>query len=130
VKKTLVTGALCVVLAAGCYKTQINLGAGPGTRSGVVDNNMHLNLLNIVELSSPVDLVAACPGSQAVAIDERLSVLGGIVNIVLGRFIPILSVMNPSVDCAGGGMPGGGMPGGDSPGDDTPPEGGEGGEDG
>lgn len=38
---------------------------------------------------------------EATQIQERVSVLGGLVNMVLGNFVPVLSVFNPSVNCGG-----------------------------
>jgi len=92
----------CAVAASlgGCFKSTIHLADEPG-QPGTVNDAMHFSLIGIFELSSPVDLKAACGGAPA-TIHEKVSVVGGVVNIVLGTFFPLLSVMNPSVDCGGG----------------------------
>lgn len=96
---------LALSFGAGCYKTQYQLTPPAGmARPG--PQHMHLGLLGFIELSSPIDLAAECPGGGAVMIDERVGVLGGIVNIVLGAFIPLLHIHNATVGCGdGGGAP-------------------------
>jgi len=98
-RSALLVAALAVA-ASGCYKSTIHLADGPTTPSPVQDQ-LHVNLINVVEVSAPVDLRAACPGGAA-TIREQVGVFGGLVNIVLGTYLPILSVMNPSVDCVSG----------------------------
>jgi hypothetical protein len=101
-KKILLACAVATAIS-GCYKSTIHLADDPGT-PGSVNDAMHFSLIGIFELSSPVDLKAACPGGPAV-IHEKVSVLGGVVNLVLNSFFPVLSVMNPSVDCSSGAAP-------------------------
>src|SRR5262249_34203249 len=103
-KRILLASAIAAA-AGGCFKTNIHLSAGPGVPSASVNDAFHLSLIGIFELSSPVDLKAACGGSDAAGINEQVSVVGGIVNIILGTFFPILSTMNPTVMCGGGGAP-------------------------
>jgi hypothetical protein len=92
--------ALALVLATGCYSSTIHLADSPArARSPAVDEAFHVSLIGVIELSSAIDLAAACPATGPASIDEHLSVLGGIVNLVLGNTIPIFSVMNPSVSC-------------------------------
>ncbi len=93
--------ALAASLAlSSCYKATIRLQEPrPAVTSAVTDNEMHMSLLGIVELSEPVDLAGSC-ATEAVAIEESLSVTGGIINAILGTYIPVLQVMNPTVTCA------------------------------
>lgn len=106
---------LPLLLLAGCYQTDILLRppAGPVSPSPQVDDAFHMNLIDLIEISPPIDVQWACSGGP-VAIHEELSFVGGIVDAVLGTVIPILSVWNPTVLCGGGGGPmppmGGGMP--------------------
>lgn len=84
---------------ASCYKTNIRLSSSaPAATSPAVADSMHFSLLGIIELSSPINLDAAC-GSESVVIEERLSFLGGIVNAVLGSVVPLLQVMNSTIHC-------------------------------
>ncbi len=93
--------ALISALAvSSCYKASIQLQAPtPTVTSAVTDEAMHMSLLGIVELSEAVDLEKAC-ASGAVSIEEELSFTGGIINALLGTYVPILQVMNPTVECA------------------------------
>ncbi len=105
--------ALASILAlgaatTGCYNATIHLADGPGVPSPTASGTFHLNLIDLIEITSPTDLRGACNGGQAVSIDEGLSVLGAVVNLFLSDYFPILSVMNSTVNCGGGG--GGGAP--------------------
>ena len=98
---------LPIVLAASlvaCQKTtyQLKAPSGGATPSAQYNDHFHLSIIGIIELSSPVDINAAC-GGNADNIFEQVSVLGGVVNLILGAFIPILSVHNATVNCGGGG---------------------------
>jgi hypothetical protein len=65
--------------------------------------HFHLSLINIIEISAPIDLVASCGGvEEPTVIVERVGILGGIANIVLSSIVPILHVHNAHVDCAAG----------------------------
>ena len=103
--KLALTSALAMALAAGgCFKTKIHLQQGEGT-PGAVNQSLHFSVIGIIELSAPVNLAAACPGGTAVAIDDQLSLLGGIINLVLEYIVPV-EVWTPTVLCgAGGGAP-------------------------
>ena len=98
--KRIILACAIAAAASGCYKAKIHMNpTTPVTRSASVDNAFHFSVIGIVELSSPVDLKAACGGGDSAAISERVSVAGGLVNMVFGMFIPIFEVMNPSVEC-------------------------------
>ena len=101
-KHIILASAIAAALG-GCYKANIHMGAAPGVPSTTVNDAYHLSLIGIFELSSPVDLKAACGGSDAAGIHEEVSVVGGIVNLILSTYIPILHVTNPTVMCGGGG---------------------------
>ncbi len=94
--------ALAIIAATaftGCYKASIHLKAPqPVTESTSVSNNMHMSLLGIIELSPEVNLESACAGGTVV-IEERVSFVGGLVNAILGTYIPIIQVMNPTAMC-------------------------------
>ncbi len=64
-------------------------------------HSLQLNLIDLIEISSPVDINAAC-GGNAIAIEDSDTIVSGIINIILGEFIPIFSVWDAGVDCAGG----------------------------
>jgi hypothetical protein len=84
---------------AGCYKARIHLKPEPPVMaSQVVKNQTHFSVIGIIELSAPVNLETACPGGT-VTIKEGITVLGGIINIVLGTFVPVLQVMNKTAMC-------------------------------
>lgn len=103
--KHILFACVIAVAAGGCFKTNIHLSASPGVPSPTVNDAFHLSLIGIFELSPPVDLKAACGGSDAAGIHEEVSVVGGIVNLILGTTIPVLHVHNPTVMCSGGGAP-------------------------
>ena len=112
-KRIATTMVLAAALAGGCYKTQYHLTA-PAPVAQMGAEKFHLGVIGIIELSSPIDLTGECGGTQAVMVDERVSVLGGVVNMVLGYFVPILHIHNASVGCgAGGAAPTGAPPMGD-----------------
>ena len=107
---------LAAVLALGaCYRTTYLLQP-PGQMSApspAYDEQMHLSLLGIFELSSPINLALACNNAPPVAIHEDVGVLGAIVNAVLSSYLPILHVHNATVLCPIG--PPVGMPMGQPP---------------
>lgn len=93
---------VAALASTGCYKASIQLKAPQQTVPSLeVDNNMHVSLIGLFELSKPIALDTACAGG-VVAIDERVGFLGGLVNMVLGTYIPVLSVMNPTALCGMG----------------------------
>ena len=93
---------LAAALALGaCYRTTYLLQP-PGQLSApspAYDEQMHLSLLGVFELSSPVNLALACNNAAPVAIHEDVGVLGAIVNAVLSSYLPILHVHNATVLC-------------------------------
>lgn len=91
--------------AAGCYKANFHLSPGASVRSTSVDDATHFSVINIIEVSSPVDLRAACGGAAPVRASERVGPVGALVNLVLAWAFPIFAVMNPSVDCPVGAAP-------------------------
>jgi len=104
------TAALAAALAlalGGCYSISFRLQPGPivATPSPEYDDHFHFNLINLIEISSAVDLNQACGGNVPAAIEEDVGVLGAIANIALSYVIPILSVHNATVMC-GVGAPG------------------------
>lgn len=109
--------AVALLASGGCFRTKFELQPPiPSTPSAVYDNHFHFNLINLIELSSPVNLQQACNGAPPASIEEEVGILGAIVNMVLGTYIPILSVHNATVNCpAGAPMPMGGMPMGPAP---------------
>ncbi|HSD87169.1 MAG TPA: hypothetical protein VLB44_06625 [Kofleriaceae bacterium] len=108
--------AVALLASGGCFRTKFQLQPPvPATPSATYDNHFHFNLINLIELSSPVNLQQACGGAPPAGIEEEVGVLGAIVNMVLGTYIPILSVHNATVYCTAGGAPMGGMPMGPAP---------------
>lgn len=96
---------VCALALAGCYKTTYQLKP-PGGAARPARQYFHLSLINIIEISPPIDLAAECGSPEAaVEIYEGVGVLGAIVNLFLSNFIPILHVHNAAVGCAGGGLP-------------------------
>lgn len=96
--------AIALASLAGCYKTTYELK--PPTMSTPKGEHFHLGVIGIIELSSPINPAAECGGPDAsVAVNEQVSILGGLVNMVLGTFVPILHVHNATVGCGGGGAP-------------------------
>jgi hypothetical protein len=88
------------LLAASCYKAEIQL-KGPdqaGMPSALVNNAYHWSLIGVFEVSDPVNIQAACNGDPA-SIHEEVSVPGGVINLLLNTFVPILGVFNPTVSC-------------------------------
>jgi hypothetical protein len=102
-KQLLLVAALATATLGGCYKATIHVADAPSSPSPQ-GFGYHFSVIGIIELSAPVDLRARCPQGPAV-IRERETFLGGLVNILLGTYIPVLQVMNDSVDCATGGAP-------------------------
>lgn len=94
--------ATLLVLAAlaGCYRTRFELTPPmPEIPSAAYDNHFHFSLINIIEISSPVDLQRACSGGPVVAIYEDTGIVGGIVNALFSYVLPILHVKNATVLC-------------------------------
>ncbi len=102
-----VSTVVATALASGCYRTRFELQppVGYASPSPLYTNHFHLSLINIIELSAPVDLAAACGGVPPAAIDEDIGVLGGIVNIFTSYAFPILHVHNATVLCPAGAAP-------------------------
>jgi len=87
------------LLLSSCYKATIYLKAPqPVVVSPAVDDNFHFSAVGVFELSSPVNLQTGCPGGAAI-IKERQSFLGGFVSAVIGTYIPLFQVMNPTLLC-------------------------------
>jgi len=101
--RSLVVG---VLVLASCYRTDIQLRAPGGPHvASMVNDQMHLSVIGIVEVSSAIDMADACNGNVD-SIHEEVSVVGGIVNLVLGTFVPVLNVHNPTVNCGTAAGPG------------------------
>jgi len=96
-----------VVASTGCYRTRYQLAppVGYATPSPLYTDHFHLSVFNIIELSPPVDLSAACAGVPPAAIDEQIGVLGGLVNIFTSYVVPILHIHNATVLCPAGSGP-------------------------
>lgn len=99
--------AIAVVgVLAGCYRTRFELSPPtPALPSAEYNNHFHFSLINILEISAPVDLLRACSGGPVAAIEEETGILGGIANAFLSYVIPILHVKNATVMCAFTGAP-------------------------
>jgi hypothetical protein len=99
--------AAAMFALGGCYSITFQMQPGPvaAVPSPEYDNHFHFNLINLIELSSEVDLNSACNGNVPAAIEEDVGVLGAIANIALSYVIPILSVHNATVMCSVGGAP-------------------------
>lgn len=111
------TGALLslaavAALGTGCYRTRFELSPPqPEMPSSQYNDHFHFSVINIIEISRPVDLQQACMGQPPTAIEEQVGILGAIVNAALSVVFPILSIHNATVYCPlGGGMPMGGQP--------------------
>jgi hypothetical protein len=111
-RAALVGAAIALVTVTGCYRTRFQLQPGPvvATPSPAYDNHFHFNLINLIEVSSPVDLNDACGGNVPAAIEEEVGILGAIANLALSYVIPILSVHNATVMCVVGMAPTGAPP--------------------
>lgn len=96
-----------VVSLASCQKTHYQLRApgAPLAESIVYRSRLHVSLINLVEVSSPVDIAAACAGG-ADAMFEEVSPLGIVINVLVGSIIPVLSVRNVTGGCAMAGFGG------------------------
>jgi hypothetical protein len=95
--------AVASLASAGCYRTRFDLSPPmPETPSTQYDNHFHVNVINLIEVSRPVDLQRACMGAPPTAIEEEVGVLGAIVNGLLSYVVPILSVHNATVMCPAG----------------------------
>lgn len=96
---SILTGALAL---SGCYKAKIHLRTPqPVTTSASVNDALHVSLFGLFEVSAAVNLEEACAGGT-VRIDERLSILGILVNAVLGTVVPAVQIMNPTAKCGQG----------------------------
>ncbi len=100
---TLLSLAALAGLAAastGCYRTRFDLAPPqPELPSTAYDDHFHISVINIIEVSRPVDLQRACMGAPPTAIEEQVGILGAIVNAFFSYVIPILSVHNATVYC-------------------------------
>jgi hypothetical protein len=98
--KSIVLASVLASSLASCYKTTYELRPPP-LIARPASQHFHLGLIGFIELSSPIVLTSECGGpEQASLIFERVGVLGGVVNLVLGTFIPILHVHNATVGCS------------------------------
>ena len=100
--------ALATMLAlGGCYRTHFELTPPtPSVASAEYNGHFHFSVINIIEVSAPVDLARACGGGPVATIYEDTGILGGIANAIFCYVIPILHVKNATVYCAiGGGGP-------------------------
>src|SRR5688500_14449824 len=100
--------ALATVAAlGGCYRTHFELTPPtPSLASAEYNGHFHFSVINVIEVSAPVDLARACGGGPVASIYEDTGVLGGIANALFSYVIPILHVKNATVYCAmGGGAP-------------------------
>jgi hypothetical protein len=102
-RAVLLAAAIATTSLGGCYKATIHLADAPAAVS-TRGYGFHFSLIGLIELSPAVDLRARCPGGVS-AIEERETLLGALVNAVLGTYIPVLQVMNDRVDCSAGGAP-------------------------
>ena len=105
--KRAVLVAAAMFALGGCYSMTFQMQPGPigATPSPQYDNHFHFNLINLIEISSEIDLNSACNGNVPAAIEEEVGVLGAIANMALSYVFPILSVHNATVMCPVGGAP-------------------------
>ena len=116
-KNIAVTSLLVAALASGgCFKAKIHLQQGPGV-PGPVNGALHIEaILGLIEVSAPINLATACPGGQAVAIDDQLTFIGGLIDDVLQGIgiSALVNVWTATVECGAGGAapppPAGGPP--------------------
>jgi hypothetical protein len=88
------------LLAGGCYRTRFELTPPmPEGTSEQYDNHFHVSLINVIEISAPIDLATACGGGTTSAIEEKTGVAAGIVNLFLGSLVPIVHFTNARVKC-------------------------------
>jgi hypothetical protein len=106
--RTLVSLAAVAALGAGCYRTRFEMSPPQAeVPSTEYNDHFHFSVINVIEVSRPLDLQRACGGAPPTAIEEQVGILGAIVNAVLSYFIPIISVHNATIYCPmGGAMPG------------------------
>jgi hypothetical protein len=94
-------GVATLVAFGGCYRTRYELTPPtPSTASGVYVNHFHFSLINIFEISKPVDLVRACGGKPVAYIYEHTGVVAGIANAFLSHVFQVLHMKNATVYCA------------------------------
>jgi hypothetical protein len=92
--------AVAALASAGCYRTRFDLSPPtPEMPSLTYPNKFHFSVLNIIEISRPVDLQSACMGAPPTAIEEEVGILGAIVNAVFSYWLPIFYVHNARVLC-------------------------------
>ena len=92
--------AIAGLASAGCYRTRFDLAPPqPELPSTAYSDHFHISVINIIEVSRPVDLQRACMGAPPTAIEEQVGILGAIVNAFFSYVIPILSVHNATVYC-------------------------------
>src|SRR5689334_23108703 len=99
-KRIILASALAAATLGGCYHANIHLADGAGM-PGAVNEQFHLSVIGLFELSAPIDLKAACSGGQAVVIHDHMNFIGGLITDIVG----FISVMTPTVDCGGGSAP-------------------------
>jgi hypothetical protein len=99
-KRLVLAAFIAAIGATSCYSATIRLSPEAGARSPVLDDKMSIHLLNVIPLNGEHNLAAVCPNSTAVAIHDHVTVLGGLINMLLGTYVPVLSVWNSSADCS------------------------------
>jgi hypothetical protein len=118
--------AIAALASAGCYRTRFDLAPPqPELPSSAYNDHFHISVINIIEVSRPVDLQRACMGAPPTAIEEQVGILGAIVNAVFSYVIPILSVHNATVYCPMGAPMGVQQPYPPAGGQPYPPPGGQ-----
>jgi hypothetical protein len=96
-----VAALAAVVALASCYRTRYELTPPtPSIASGVYVNHFHFSLINIIEISKPVDLVSACGGKPVAYIYEHTGIVAGIANAFLSHVFQVLHMKNATVYCA------------------------------
>lgn len=100
-KRLILASLVSSLLLAGCYRTRFELQppVGYAMPSPLYTDHWHLSVINIIEVSAPVDLAAACGGAYPAAIDESEGVLAGIVNILTSYVFPVIHFHNATVLC-------------------------------
>lgn len=102
--KALAALAVTAVLATGCYKARIQLQ--PAMATGYGPEHLHVGVIGIIEVSSPIDMAAACGGPQnVVEVYDHVGLLAGIVNLIANTIFPVFYIWNGRVGCAVMGPP-------------------------
>jgi len=91
---------LALAVIGGCYKTRFDFAPPqPEVPSGVISDQYHIAVINLVEVSRPVDFQGACMGAAPTAVEERIGVLAGIVDIFITPLANPLHLHNATVYC-------------------------------